>query len=87
MHKLSGSSGVCLEMQKFQCWSTSKVLHYVQLKFDFSDIFLRFLSKTGAKVFQSLVMLALRKLKNYNSNVFLGGLHDGAIRFEMFLLG
>ena len=41
---------------------TPKVLHYAQLKIDFLDNFVQFLSKTAAKIFQSLVMVALRKL-------------------------
>ena len=79
MHISSASSVVCAKMQEFQCWGTSKVLHYAQLKFDFSDNFIRFPSKTAAKISQSPVMLALQKIHHQRN--------FGAFRFELLLLG
>ena len=37
-------------------------MQYAQLKIDFFDNFMRFLSKTAAKIPQSLEMLALRNI-------------------------
>ena len=50
----------------------------------FFDILVRFLSEIAAKISQSQVMFALQ---NYTTNVTFSGLHDGAIRLRLLLLG
>ena len=85
MHKSSASSAICTTMHEFQCWGTPKVLHYDQLKFNFFNNFVQFLSKTAAEVSLLLAMVALRK--NYTTNVTSCGLHDDAICFGLLSPG